>query len=448
MKRAVLVLTVLGVGGLAGAHPAGPPAAVDVDFSTAEADFILFDFTHGLALSHDAGATFHWVCEQNIGYTGVYNPDYAIHASDGSIWATTFEGLRVTRDNGCTWETIGGGLAGLWIGEVEIGPDGRIWAVTSSGEETVTNDAFVSNDGIEDFAPTGLNHPSVWWRSIRIAPGDGDRIYVTGYVRPLDDGMGGQTDPEAVLYRSINGGTSWQQLPMDDFVLGDIPSLMMYAVSPTDPDQAFAVGVTAVNGIGDILYRTDDGGMNWVEVFRVDDVIDTVAVIGDGRVLVGVDTRTGTTGGVYVNETNGDGTWTRHETPKSACLRVRPSDGTIFSCGSNGDPDLFALGKLTDWDTWTWEKVLRFSEIAGPLECAPGGTQFDICESQVWPVLCVDFGVCEPADAGPALIDAGDQPDAGGGDDDPSCCGAAGPAEAALAMMVLPFLLPRRRRRR
>ncbi|HTM19021.1 MAG TPA: hypothetical protein VL172_00880 [Kofleriaceae bacterium] len=446
MRCAVLVLILLGFARPALAHPAGPPASVDVDFSTAEDPFILFDFTHGLLLSHDSGTTFHWVCEQNIGYTGTYNPDYAVQTVDGSIWATTFDGLRVTRDGGCTWDTIAGNLAGLWIGEVEIGTDHRIWAVTSSGEETAVNDAYVSTDGTGDFVATNLHHPSVWWRSIRIAPSDPDRIYVTGYVRPLDDGMGGQTPPEAVLYRSINGGGAWEQLPMTDFELGQIPSLMMAAVSPTDPDVAYAIAVTSVSDVGDALYRTDDGGQTWTQVFTVLDVIKTVLVSDDGKLWVGVDTKLGDTGGVYVSENGVDG-WVHHAQPKSACLGQRPSDGTIFSCGSNGDPDLFALGKLTDYDTWSWTKVMRFADMAGPLECAPGGVQYDICQSQVWPTLCVDFGVCVAADAGP-IDDAGPPDDAGDGGGGDGCCRAGGPGHALLALVLIPFLLPRRRRAR
>ena len=45
--------------------------------------------TFGLLVSHDDGCTFSWVCEQNIGYGGTFDPKYAI-ATDGTIFATTF----------------------------------------------------------------------------------------------------------------------------------------------------------------------------------------------------------------------------------------------------------------------------------------------------------------------------------------------------------------------
>ena len=55
--------------------------------------------TFGLLVSHDDGAGFYWVCEQNIGYEGTFDPKYRIGAN-GDIYATTFEGLRVSRDGG------------------------------------------------------------------------------------------------------------------------------------------------------------------------------------------------------------------------------------------------------------------------------------------------------------------------------------------------------------
>lgn len=55
--------------------------------------------TFGLLVSHDDGCSFRWICEQNIGYGGTFDPKYRI-AGDGTLFATTFSGLRVIRDDG------------------------------------------------------------------------------------------------------------------------------------------------------------------------------------------------------------------------------------------------------------------------------------------------------------------------------------------------------------
>src|SRR5262245_26472864 len=94
-------------------RPAGAngrfPASVNVRFQPDETQTILAPATFGLLISHDDGATFHWVCEAGVGYAGVYDPDYAV-ATDGAIYATTFDGLRVSRDGGCTFQAIGAPL--------------------------------------------------------------------------------------------------------------------------------------------------------------------------------------------------------------------------------------------------------------------------------------------------------------------------------------------------
>ena len=54
-------------------------------------------------VTKDDGATFRWACEDAIGYSGTFDPKFEI-ASDGTIYATTFDGLRVSRDGGCTFQ--------------------------------------------------------------------------------------------------------------------------------------------------------------------------------------------------------------------------------------------------------------------------------------------------------------------------------------------------------
>ena len=88
--------------------------------------------TFGLLVSHDDGCSFRWVCEQNIGYGGTFDPKYAI-ATDGTIFATTFTGLRVSRDGGCSFTTatteqpVGapGRIADMWIDAHRHRPDRR-----------------------------------------------------------------------------------------------------------------------------------------------------------------------------------------------------------------------------------------------------------------------------------------------------------------------------------
>ena len=122
-----------------------------------------------------------------------------------------------------------------------------------------------------------------------------------------------------------------------------------------------------------------------------------------------------------------------------ACIGER-SDGDLFACGANWDPDLFALGRSTDGQGW--DGILRFSEISGPLGCAPGTVQFDTCAALLWPALAEQFGIGS-ADAGPMASDAGTDPKP---KDKCTDCSAGGPGGWLPALLVAPLLLRRRRR--
>ena len=80
------------------------PLTNGVHFQPGDDRSIYVATTFGLLISHDDGCSFRWVCEQNIGYAGTFDPRYRI-ASDGAIFATTFTGLRVSRDGGCSFTT-------------------------------------------------------------------------------------------------------------------------------------------------------------------------------------------------------------------------------------------------------------------------------------------------------------------------------------------------------
>ncbi len=407
------------------------PATVHVTSVPGDDQSIFMPTTFGLLLSDDDGASFHWICENAIGYTGIYDPDYAL-TTDGSIWATSFQGLRVTHDGGCNWTTIGAPLDGRYIGEVEVGPNGTIWATTSDGDKA--NDVFKSTNGT-DFTATKLNVGLAWWRTLRIAPTDPDRIYVAGFQpsQPMGDAM---TAPEALAYRSDNGGTSWQALNLSTIELAAVPEIEFLSAAPDDPDTIYAVSVGVNAPTGDRLYVSHNAGLDWQPLLDMNDTIVAFLVVGTGP---NYEIHVGTVGDGNRTSTDGGANWTSSDAPRQACIYKR-SDGTYFSCGANWDPDFFALGRSTDGQSW--QKVVRFSEIAGPVSCPPGTVQFDICESQIWPDLAQMFGIGE-TDAGPSPADAGGNGGDGGGGG--GCCDGGGTSALPLALLVALMLYRRRR---
>jgi hypothetical protein len=402
------------------------PTSQTVHFRPADVDDIYLATTFGLVLSHDDGATFRWICEQAIGYEGSFDPNYRI-GIDGSIYASTYRGLRVSRDGGCTFTTATealpagdpGRIADTWIDGLDLGPTGEVWVVTAEGGRP--NDVFRSIDAGRTFAPTGLDSDVIWWKSVLVARGDARRVYVTGYQVSQTGPVGEPIPPTVHVRRTDDAGGQWEALPIDVLTLAASPLVMLAAVDPVRPDVLYLRSVRAAGPEGDILYRSADGGRGWREVLRTTDAIRDVVIRG-AEVLVATKV-----GGSHRSTDDGLSFGPMAGAPRANCLADRA--GTLFACGANWEPDHFSLGRSVDGQVWT--KVFRFVELDGPLACPPGTVQHDTCEVEEWPGLRRSFGI--PG----GDVDAGvDPPAAPGG-----CCDASGAAAAAIPAAAIGVLI-------
>src|SRR4051812_35205254 len=161
------------------------PLTNGIHFQPGDARSIYVATTFGLLVSHDDGCSFRWICEQSLGYGGTFDPKYRI-ARDGTIFAATYAGLRVSRDGGCSFTTATAGappgspgrIADAWIDAIDLAPTGDVWVATAnSGSSSAV---YRSTDGGETFAPSGLASPTIWWKSVAVAPSRAARVYVTG----------------------------------------------------------------------------------------------------------------------------------------------------------------------------------------------------------------------------------------------------------------------------
>jgi len=416
------------------------PSSVSVSFRPQDPDDIYVGVTFGLLLSHDDGAGFHWVCEQNIGYEGTFDPKYRI-GDNGDIYATTFEGLRVSRDGGCSFETATAGqdpkspgfLDGIWIDALDVGTDGAVWVATA--ESGLANDIYRSTDRANTFRPLGLSSTTVWWKSVAVAPTRPQRAYVSGYQVTQTGPDGGAIPPTVHLHVTDDGGESWSEQGIAPFQLGTSPLILVEEVSPTDPNVVFVRSVRAVPPAGDKLYRSTDGGMTFTEVLTTTDTVRGVVMRADGMTVM-VATQMG---GVH-RSTDGGATFTKiSDLPEAACIGDRGD--ALFACGANWEPDFFALGRSGDAGG-TWSRVFRYIEMKGPLSCPVGTVQRDVCEAQLWPAVREQFGISGPPD----------EPDRGDGSGGLCLCSAGGMSAgqaasgAGLAALVAGLLVRRRRR--
>ncbi len=446
VRRSTSWLAVLGLG-VSAALVASPgpasangrfPASVSVSFRSADPDDLYLGTTFGLLVSRDDGAHMYWVCEKAVGYEGSFDPTYRV-AIDGTIYASTYDGLRVSRDGGCTFATATasaamddpGRIAGVWVDSVEVGPTGEVWVVTAEGGRP--NDVYRSIDGARTFVPTGLHSTTIWWKSVLVAPIDASRVYVTGYQVSQVGPDGEPLPPTVHLMRSDDAGGTWVELSVASVQLASSPLVMVVAVDRADPDVVYLRSVRAVPPEGDILYRSADGGRTWAAVLTTTATLRDV-VIRPGEVLVA--TRTD---GIHRSTDGGHNFVAMAGAPQAACLGDRA--GTLFACGANWAPDQFSLGRAANGAPWT--KVFRFAELKGPLACPVGTVQHDVCEVDQWPALRTQFGI--PVDAG---VDAGVDPPV-----TPSgCCDASGasavPVAAGVLLVGVGLWKARRRRKR
>jgi MYXO-CTERM domain-containing protein len=442
MFRVVLALLV--VAGVARANGRSPQT-IGVYPKPGEPQTLYLATTFGLLETKDEGCTFRWMCEQNIGYGGTWDPHYAI-GSDGTIFATTYEGLRISRDGGCSFETATASLpmadpnriADIWIDALDIGPTGEVWVGTA--ETGHSNDVFVSADNGATFAPRGMMSPEIWWKSVKVAPTNPAIVYISGYQ------VAGT--PTAYAFRTSNGGMQWTPSPLTGVQYAATPVLRIKAVDPIDPDVVYMASEGANPPGGDRLYRSADGGMTWTEVLATSATVHDVVIRDGTHVVVATQIRTTSSvmgGPAYQSSNAGMSFEPMTAAPQLACVAKR-ADGTLFGCGANWDPDFKAMARSTDGGA-TWEKVWRFVEIAGAVQCTDGTVQRDTCELALWdcPSCSTDlkrqFGAKGPA-CGAQGSDPPVPPPKKG------CCSAGSGGPTAMVSLLLVFAAGLTRRRR
>jgi hypothetical protein len=430
LGRAVLVLIALGA--TASANGRSPDTST-INFRHGDDSKIAAGMTFGLALSNDAGASWSYVCEVAIGYGGSYDPDY-VYGPDGSLFATTFGGLRVSRD-GCTFDSTA--LGSKFISHIAQGPDGRLFATTVALDDAKI---YVSADNGMTFpvsaVPPGAV-PNDWWQSIEVAPTDADRIYVTGFHFVTNQSK------TQLLYRSEDGGQSYVPLATTGMTLAPTSTIEIAQISHVNADIVYAHVIAEDNQYSEGLYRSVDKGQTWTRLFGRSNKLSFLER-GNGDLVVAtqqVDAASGL--GAFVS-TDGGTTFTPlSNSPHIGCL-VENLAGDVWACTQNfgvtGAPS-DGYGIMKTRDLTTWQPVLRFQDIAAPLSCPAGTLQHDTCDVTTWCALCAQLG-CDPKrQCGPPSDGLAKPP--------PGCCSAAAAPTAtayALAIAVgLMLLRPRRR---
>jgi len=461
MSRKLALALVLAATGLAQAN-GRPPNTSTINFRQGMESHIIAGMTFGAIVSKDNGATWHWFCEKAILYGGMYDPDYAYKAN-GSIFATTFDGSLVNRD-GCVFQPTTFGKK--FISSITQGPDGALYMAAADVPDGMGSlgDAKIYksiDNGMTFNAGATAGQINDWYSSIEVAPTDPQRVYLSAYR------LGNLGARSFFLYKSTDGGQTFAPMSTAGLVASDDSTIDIVGIKRGAPDTLF-IRITVQTGmVGDAIWRSDNAGQTWTKILEKQDSL-AFAIRANGDLVAA-----GPTAGMFVARGPTNATWDPvPNAPHINCL-VENSAGELWACTQNYGAmqipsDDAGIMKTTDLTSWT--KVLRFQDIAGPVDCPAGTRQHDQCvydcadmtydmdpaqcpnlTPRSWCILKNQLGITSTAIVCPLPeVDAPPEVDGPKVSNKPGCCGVGdtGGAPAALALsLAVGAVIVRTRRR-
>jgi len=401
----------------------------------------------GLLQTFDDGTSWQWLCEKSIGYGGTYDPAIAV-TNKGSLLVGLLDGLSRSANKGCDFAHVAGVLDKQDVIDVSVlkSDPSKAVAITSTGIDAGTFFVVVaatSDDG-QTWAQQGTQIPSDFTgETIDVAPSDPKRIYVSGFHG---------TPHVSAIERSDDGGDTWQRFDID-VPTPRTSAPYIAAIDPTDENRLYVR--LDVDGPGDVLVVSKDGGKTWAAAYTAKEDLLGLAISPDGsRIALG-----GTRDGVNVAGKD-DLAFTRQSDVTTWCL-TWGSEG-LYVCASEY-PDCFTVGRSTD-EGKTWTPLYHLSQLS-QLSCPASSTTGTQCPSQ-WDDPVNNNGVvqilgigqdpvpCTPGTDGgtDAGRDAGAEPAAPASSSSSSCgctiVGASGTSAAGIALGIAVALRALRRRNR
>jgi photosystem II stability/assembly factor-like uncharacterized protein len=202
---------------------------------------------------------------RTVGATGV--PDqpnvFYIGVNNGGVWKST--------DYGRVWTPIFDNQPTGSIGDIAVAQSNPNVIYVGSGEglqrpDLSTGDGiYKSNDAGKSWTHLGLREAQQIG-SIAVDPRDPNRVFVAALGHPYGP------NTERGVYRSTNGGQSWQRVLYKDENTGAIQvgfdpsnSQIVYADMWAGRQAPWEIGAS-FNGPGSGLYKSTDGGTTWREL--------------------------------------------------------------------------------------------------------------------------------------------------------------------------------------
>ena len=440
--------------------------------------------TYGLLVSGNA-KDFQFVCESALFGKTLQGSwvDPLLEVLPGeTILSGSVNGLRVSRDEGCSFQSDwslphdptfippepsatgeSGTVVDLCLANDASHGAIALTSVTQSDGSIREHRLYRTADQAKTWSPLGVAIPSSLVHvvlTVDVAPSDAKRIYVSGSL------LG-----KSVLVVSEDAGASWTARPLPVADGAGVSGLYVAAVSPTDPQRVYLrVNRKSQADDGsttwdDSLLVSDDAGVTASERLRQPAALLGFALSADGKtVLAGygdpvVAPIVVNPDAVGLYAASADTLMFSHEIPDFYVSCLRYSARGLYACAKESDP-LGMNGDRTDFHVGVFEgagvpsalsdftPLLKLKDLRGPIPLASG--QASACAAE-WAssdpqnpsqaAVCTSLNACAggagPVPLSPGAIVCGATPDAGAGEAGGGAQNAAGttgaPPDAAVA---------------
>jgi photosystem II stability/assembly factor-like uncharacterized protein len=190
--------------------------------------------------------------------------EYYFGATGGGIWKTT--------DGGLTWRPMSDKqIKTSSVGALAIAPSNPDIVYAGMGETELRGNV-IQGDGVYKTTDAGKTWTSMGLEKtqaisrIRVHPTNPDVVFVAALGNPYGP------NPERGVFRSKDGGKSWERVLFRDDKTGAVD----LAMDPKNPDVLYA-GMWEVfrtphslssGGPGGSLYKSTDGGATWIDISK------------------------------------------------------------------------------------------------------------------------------------------------------------------------------------
>jgi photosystem II stability/assembly factor-like uncharacterized protein len=190
--------------------------------------------------------------------------EYYFGATGGGLWKTT--------DGGTTWDPVTDGqINSASVGAVAVCEANPDVVYITTGETQLRGNiqpgdgVYKSTDAGKTWTHIGLKEARNFSR-VRIHPTDCDRVFVGAF------GEYGIENAERGVYRTTDGGTSWQKVLFRDDKTGAVD----ISIDQRNPNVVYAAlweafrkpWAMSSGGPGSGLFKSTDGGATWTELSR------------------------------------------------------------------------------------------------------------------------------------------------------------------------------------